>query len=127
MKIHTSAIISKKAKLAADVQVGPGAVITDDVTIGKGTVIGAHCVIDGNTTIGQRCRIFTGAVVGSIPQDLKYKGEKTALEIGNDNIIREYCTLNIGTVEHGKTVIGNGNLLMAGSLRMSGRRLLHCM
>lgn len=113
MNIHPSAVISKKAKLADDVIIGPGAVVTDDVTIGKGCVIGAHCVIDGNTTIGQRCRIFTGAIIGSIPQDLKYKGEKTLLQIGDDNIIREYCTLNVGTIESGKTVLGNGNLLMA--------------
>jgi UDP-N-acetylglucosamine acyltransferase len=113
MNIHPSAVISQKAKIADDVQVGAGTIITDNVVIGKGTVIGAHCVIDNKTTIGERNKIFTGAIVGSIPQDLKYKGEKTELIIGNDNVIREYCTLNIGTVESGKTTLGNGNLLMA--------------
>ncbi|MCM8780289.1 MAG: acyl-ACP--UDP-N-acetylglucosamine O-acyltransferase, partial [Candidatus Omnitrophica bacterium] len=65
------------------------------------------------TSIGKNCKIFTGAVVGSIPQDLKYKGEDTRLEIGDNNIIREYCTINTGTIESGKTVIGSNNLIMA--------------
>ena len=110
---HPTAIISKNAKLGTDVSVGPYAIITDCVEIGSGTKIGAHCVIDGNTKIGSNCEIFTGAVVGSRPQDLKFKGEKVFLEIGNDNIIREYCTLNPGTGDGGKTSVGNGNLLMA--------------
>jgi UDP-N-acetylglucosamine acyltransferase len=70
-------------------------------------------VIEGNTTIGKNCELFTGAVVGSRPQDLKYKGEKVYLEVGDNNIIREYCTLNPGTEEGGKTIVGNGNLIMA--------------
>ena len=94
---HPTGVISKKAKLGKGVSVGPYSVITDCVEIGPGTKIGAHCVIDGNTKIGSNCEIFTGAVVGSRPQDLKFKGEKVFLEIGNDNIIREYCTLNPGT------------------------------
>ncbi|MFH0826810.1 MAG: acyl-ACP--UDP-N-acetylglucosamine O-acyltransferase [Candidatus Omnitrophota bacterium] len=113
MKIHPSAIISKKAKLDSDVSVGPFAVIGENVSIGKGTVVGAHCLIDGRTTIGKNCQIFSGAVVGSRPQDLKYKGGKVYLEIGDENIIREYCTFNPGTHEGGKTVIGNNNLFMA--------------
>jgi len=111
--LHPTAIISKKAKLGEGVSIGPFAVITDNVEIGAGSKIGAHCVIDGNTKIGSNCEIFTGAVIGSRPQDLKFKGEKVFLEIGNDNIIREYCTLNPGTGEGGKTSVGNGNLLMA--------------
>ena len=110
---HPTAIISKKAKLGEGVSVGPFAVITDNVEIGAGSKIGAHCVIDGNTKIGSNCEIFTGAVVGSRPQDLKFKGEKVFLEVGNDNIIREYCTLNPGTGDGGRTSVGNGNLLMA--------------
>ena len=113
MQIHSTAVISKKAKLGTDVCVSPYAVIEDNVTIGSGTKIGSHCFITGNTTIGKNCEIFTGAVVGSRPQDLKYSGEKVFLEIGDGNIIREYCTLNPGTGEGGKTVIGNANLLMA--------------
>ena len=110
---HPTAIISKKAKLGEGVSVGPFAVITDNVEIGAGSKIGAHCVIDGNTKIGSNCEIFTGAVVGSRPQDLKFKGEKVFLEVGNDNIIREYCTLNPGTGDGGRTCVGQGNLLMA--------------
>lgn len=113
MQIHPTAIVSKKAKLNKGIEVGPCAVITDNVCIGQGTKIGAFCVIEGNTTIGQGCRIFTGAVIGSIPQDLKYKGEKSFLEIGDNNIIREYCTFNPGTGEGGKTVVGDNNLFMA--------------
>ncbi|MDD5109244.1 MAG: acyl-ACP--UDP-N-acetylglucosamine O-acyltransferase [Candidatus Omnitrophica bacterium] len=113
MKIHPSAIISSKAKLDSGVAVGPYSIISDNVTIGADTLIGPHCVIEGNTTIGKSCEIFTGAVVGSRPQDLKFKGEKVFLEIGNNNIIREYCTLNPGTKEGAKTVIGDNNLLMA--------------
>ncbi|MFZ2385913.1 MAG: acyl-ACP--UDP-N-acetylglucosamine O-acyltransferase [Candidatus Omnitrophota bacterium] len=113
MSIHSTAIVSGKANIADGVDVGPGAVIGDNVTIGPGTKIGAHCVIDGNTSIGRDCEIFTGAIVGSRPQDLKFKGEESYLIIGDRNVIREYCTLNPGTGEGGKTVIGDANLLMA--------------
>ena len=113
MQIHPSAIVSPKAKLESNVTVGPFSIISDNVIIGADTKIGAHCVIEGNTTIGCNCEIFTGAVVGSRPQDLKFKGEKVFLEIGNNNIIREYCTLNPGTGEGSKTIIGDDNLLMA--------------
>ncbi|MDD5691667.1 MAG: acyl-ACP--UDP-N-acetylglucosamine O-acyltransferase [Candidatus Omnitrophica bacterium] len=113
MKIHPSSIVSPKAKLADSVSVGAFSVISDNVVIGADTKIGSHCVIEGNTTIGKGCEIFTGAVVGSRPQDLKFKGEKVFLEIGDNNIIREYCTLNPGTQDGGKTVVGGNNLLMA--------------
>lgn len=113
MVIHPTAIVSKLAKLADDVEVGPYGIIGDDVSIGSGTKVGPFCNIEGNTKIGKRCRIFTGAVIGSIPQDLKYKNETSFLEIGNDNIIREYCTFNLGTQEGGRTIIGNNNLFMA--------------
>ncbi len=113
MNIHNSAIVSQKAKLAADCIVGPHVIIADNVVIAAGCKIGASCVIEGNTTIGKNCEIFTGAVIGSRPQDLKFKGEKSFLEIGDNNIIREYCTFNPGTEEGSKTVIGNNNLFMA--------------
>lgn len=113
MQIHPTAIVSKKAKLADDIEVGPYTTIKDNVVIGSGTKIGAHCVIDGNTAIGKSCEIFTGAVLGSQPQDLKYKGEESFLEIGDNNIIREYSTFNPGTGEGGRTVTGNNNLFMA--------------
>lgn len=113
MKIHSTAIISKKAKLAEDIEVGPYSVIGDNVAIDSGTKIHSHCLVEGNTTIGKNCQIFKGAAVGGIPQDLKYKGEKSYLEIGDGNIIREFCTLNMGSLEGSKTVIGNDNLFMA--------------
>lgn len=113
MNIHPTAIVSPKAKLADSVSVGPFSVVSDNIVIGADTKIGSHCVIEGNTTIGKGCEIFTGAVVGSRPQDLKFKGEKVFLEIGDNNIIREYCTLNPGTQDGGKTIVGNNNLLMA--------------
>jgi len=113
MKIHPTAIVSKKAKLANDLEVGPYSIIGDDVQIKSGTVIGSHCLVEGLTCVGSNCRIYTGAVVGSQPQDLKYKGEKSLLKIGDNNIIREYCTLNLGTTDGGETAVGNNNLLMA--------------
>jgi UDP-N-acetylglucosamine acyltransferase len=111
-KIHPTAIVSKKAELA-DIRVGPYSIIGDGVSIGSDTVIGSHCVIEGNTTIGKSCQIFTGAVLGSRPQDLKYKGEKSFLEVGDNNVIREYCTFNPGTDEGSKTIVGSQNLFMA--------------
>jgi len=113
MQIHPTAIISPKAKLETGVVVGAYSIISDNVVVGKNTKIGSHCVIEGNTTIGNNCEIFTGAVIGSRPQDLKFKNEKVFLEIGNNNIIREYCTLNPGTEEGAKTIVGDNNLLMA--------------
>ncbi|MEW6009491.1 MAG: acyl-ACP--UDP-N-acetylglucosamine O-acyltransferase [Candidatus Omnitrophota bacterium] len=113
MSIHKTAIVSKGAKLADDVEVGPYSIIGPLVTIGAGVKIGAHCVIEGNTTIGKNCKIFTSAVIGSIPQDLKFKDEVTYLEIGDNNIFREYVTVNLGTEATSKTTIGNNNLLMA--------------
>jgi UDP-N-acetylglucosamine acyltransferase len=113
MQLHPTAIVSKKAKLAEDLQVGPYSIIGDGVRINSATRIGAHCVVEGNTTIGKSCEVFTGAVIGSRPQDLKYEGGKNSLEIGDNNIIREYCTFNPGTEGEAKTIIGNNNLFMA--------------
>lgn len=113
MSIHPTAIVSSKAKIEPSVTIGPYSIIGDNVKIGADTIIGSHCVIEGNTTIGSACQVFTGAVIGSRPQDLKFKGEDVFLEIGDNNIIREYCTLNPGTGEAGKTIIGDNNLLMA--------------
>ena len=111
--LHPTAIIHKKAKLAENVEVGPYVVIDEFVSIGAGTKVGAHCVITGHTIIGKECRIFSSAVVGSPPQDLKFKGEKSYLEIGDHNTIREFCTINPGTGKGGLTKIGSHNLFMA--------------
>ena len=112
--VHPSAIVHPKARLADGVSIGPYAVIGESVSIGPRTKVGAHCVIDGRTTIGADCHFFTGAVIGSIPQDLKYRGEETVLVIGDRNKVREYVTVNPGTEGGGgKTVIGSDCLLMA--------------
>ena len=112
--VHPTAIVHPKAKLGAGVSVGPYAVIEQHVTIGARTRLGPHCVIEGRTTIGSECEIFTGAVIGSPPQDLKYHGEESVLIIGDRNKVREYVTINPGTTGGGgQTVIGSDCLLMA--------------
>ncbi|HEU4460202.1 MAG TPA: acyl-ACP--UDP-N-acetylglucosamine O-acyltransferase [Methylibium sp.] len=112
--IHPTALVDPKAELAADVSVGPYSVIGADVRIGAGTTIGAHCVIEGRTTIGANNRIGHHNALGGAPQDKKYAGEPTALEIGDGNTIREFCTFNCGTVQDaGTTRIGNDNWVMA--------------
>ena len=112
--VHPTALVHPRATLGAGVVVGPYTVIEEHVTIGSRTRIGAHCVIEGHTTIGNDCQLFTGAVIGSVPQDLKYAGEDSLLIIGDRNKIREYVTINPGTTGGGnKTVIGSDCLLMA--------------
>jgi UDP-N-acetylglucosamine acyltransferase len=112
--VHPTAIVHPKAQLAAGVTIGPFSTVGAHVVIGRGTTVGTRCVIDGRTTIGAECQIFTGAVIGSIPQDLKYHGEPSQLIIGDRNCIREYVTMNLGTREGGnKTLVGDDNLIMA--------------
>lgn len=112
-KIHQNAYVHPKAELGDGVTVGAFSEIGENVKIESGTKIGNSCIISGHTTIGKNCNIFTGSVIGSEPQDLKYKGEPTQVIIGDNNTIREYATVNRGTVAKGKTIIGSGNLLMA--------------
>ncbi len=111
--IDSRAAVSPKAQLESGVVVGPFAVIEDDVTIGSGTVVGSHALIASGARIGRECRIHHGAVVGTTPQDLKFRGEQTTLEIGNHTTIREYVTLNRGTTDRGKTTIGSHCFIMA--------------
>jgi UDP-N-acetylglucosamine acyltransferase len=112
--VHRTAIVHPEAKLHETVEVGPYAVIGPKVCIGAGSRVGPHVVIEGDTQIGQRNRIFQFASVGAIPQDLKYAGEATRLVIGDDNQIREFATLHIGTAGGGGvTQVGNKNLFMA--------------
>jgi len=111
--IHPTALIDRSAEIGADVTVGPYTVIEGNVVIGDGTSVGPHVVIGEYTSIGRQCRIFHGAAVGLIPQDMKFKGEKTSLRIGDRTTIREFCTLNRGTAARGETVIGNDCLLLA--------------
>ncbi len=111
---HPTAIIHPNAKLADDVQVGAYTLIGEHVEIGAGTTIGPHVVINGHTRMGKNNRIFQFSSLGEIPQDKKYAGEPTRLEIGDDNMIREFCTFNLGTVQDGGvTSIGNKNWIMA--------------
>ena len=111
--IHPQALVDPKAELAEDVQVGPFAIIGPDVKIGAGTVVGPHAILKGPTTVGMRNRIFQFASVGEDCQDKKYKGERTELVIGDDNIIREGVTLHRGTFQdRGITHIGSNNLFM---------------
>jgi UDP-N-acetylglucosamine acyltransferase len=112
-KIHATAIIDRNAEIGANVTVGPYAVIEGNVKIGEGTEIGPHAMVGEYTTIGKECRIFYSASIGLIPQDMKFKGEKTVLRIGDRTTIREFCSLNRGTVARGETVIGNDCLLLA--------------
>jgi len=113
-RIHPSAVVHPGARLADDVEVGPYSVIGADAEIGEGSWIGAHVVIDGRVRIGRRNRIFHFASIGAAPQDKKYKGEPTRVEIGDDNSIREYVTINRGTAQDtGVTRIGNENWIMA--------------
>tara|TARA_B100000963_G_scaffold341386_1_gene341012 strand:- start:172 stop:954 length:783 start_codon:yes stop_codon:yes gene_type:complete len=114
--IHKTAIVNKKAKISENVIVGPYSIIGPHVQISEGTEIKSHVNITGNTIIGSNTKIFPFASIGTDPQDLKYKGEETKLEIGNDNIIREHVTVNTGTDGGGGiTKIGNNNLIMIGA------------
>lgn len=112
--IHPTAIVHEGAQIGEDVEIGPYAIIGEHVTIGSGTTIGPHTVIEGWTEIGSDNRIFQFASIGAAPQDLKYRGEKALLKIGDRNTVREFSTLHRGTADGGgETVVGNDNLFMA--------------
>ncbi len=114
MKVHPTALIHPQARVASSVAVGPYSVIGEGVELGDDCEVMSHVVIEGPTTLGKRNRIFPYAAVGFACQDLKYKGEATRLEIGDDNVLREFITLHRGTVEGGGvTRIGSHNFLMA--------------
>lgn len=114
VKIHPTAIIEKGAVLHDNVEVGAYAVIGPNVEIGENSIIGHHSSIVGHTKLGRDNHIYQFASIGEVPQDKKYKGQPTRLEIGDNNSIREFCTLNIGTVEgNGVTRVGNNNWIMA--------------
>jgi len=113
INIHKTTIIHKGAQIAPDVKIGPFCNIEDDVIIESGTVVHSHVSILEGSIIGKNNIIHSGSVIGGNPQDLKFHGEKTKLIIGDNNVIREYCTLNKGTDFSDKTVIGSNCLLMA--------------
>ena len=112
-QIDPKAMVSPSAVIGEDVVIGPYAVIGGNVKIGEGSVIDSFGQVLGFTQIGKNCHIFPYAMVGNIPQDLKYKGDRSFLIIGNNNRIREFVTINPGTDKDAKTVIGNDNLFMA--------------
>lgn len=112
--IHSSAFVDPGAEVQADVEVGPFCVIGPGVVLGAGTRVGSHVVIEGPTRIGERNRIHSFSTLGGAPQDKKYRGESSSLEIGDRNVIREYCTFNRGTEGGGMvTRVGDGNWIMA--------------
>ena len=112
--IHPTAIVDPAAEIDPSVSVAPYAIIGPHVRIGAGTTVGPHCVIEGRTTIGCDNRIFQFASIGAISQDMSYGGEPAALEIGDRNTIREFCTFNLGTMkEDGTTRVGSDNWFMA--------------
>jgi UDP-N-acetylglucosamine acyltransferase len=112
MGIHETAIINSKAEIGKNVTVGPYTVIEENVIIEEGCEISSSALIASGTRLGKNCRVFHGAVLGTVPQDLKFGGEITTLEIGENTTIREFATLNRGTEDRWKTVIGNNCLLM---------------
>ncbi len=111
--IHSTAIVHPKAKLDSTVSVGPFAVIDEDVTLGPGCVVGPHAYLTGVTRAGARNKFHASCWIGGAPQDLKYKGERTGLRIGDDNTFREGVTINTATTPDEDTIIGSNNLLMA--------------
>ena len=110
-KIHPTAIVGKKAKLG-EVEVGPYAIIGDGAAIGNGTKVLAHAYIASGTTVGKDCEVHMGAVIGHVPQHLRFKGAESFLKIGDRNIFREYTSIHRGLEEGSATVIGNDNLFM---------------
>jgi UDP-N-acetylglucosamine acyltransferase len=112
--IHETAIVSEKADISEGVSIGPYSIIGPDVSIGSDTIIKSHVMITGRTTIGKKNHFYPFSTIGESPQDMKYKGEDTELEIGDRNTIRESCTINRGTIEGtGITRLGNDNWIMA--------------
>jgi UDP-N-acetylglucosamine acyltransferase len=116
LKVHPTAIVDACAQIGADVDIGPFSTIGPDATIGEKTIVQSHVVIEGEVAIGSGNFIGHGAIIGAPPQDVSFSPDrKTRVEIGNDNIIREYCTIHRGSPEGSATKMGNKNFLMAGA------------
>jgi len=113
MKIHPTAVIDPSAQLADDVEIGAYSVVGEEAVIGAGTSLRPHVVIEPYTSIGSGCEVFSGAVLGGIPQDRKFKGEKSYLVIGNNNVIREHVTIHRAAGAGNATRVGNDNQIMA--------------
>lgn len=113
-RIHPTALVAPGAVIADDVEIGPYCVIGEHVSIDAGTIVGPHCVIDGHTRIGKNNHFYRFCSIGGMPQDKKYAGEPTRLEIGDGNMVREYVTINTGTTQDvGVTRLGHDNWIMA--------------
>jgi UDP-N-acetylglucosamine acyltransferase len=110
--IHPSAVVDRGARLGSGVTVGPGSIVEADVEIGDDTWIGAHAVIASGTRLGRRNRVYHGAILGTEPQHLGDHGDGTKLIIGDDNVLREYCSINRGSAATGQTTLGNGCYIM---------------
>lgn len=113
IQIDAKAVVNKAAEIGDHVSIGPFSIIEDNVTIGSGTKIASHVLIAAGTRIGKNCQIYHGAVLGTIPQDQKFQGEETTLEVGDGTVVREFATLNRGTQDRWKTIIGRNALIMA--------------
>lgn len=111
-KIHQTAIVSPKAELGADVEIGPYSIVGDDVEIGDGTIIGPHVQIGQWTALGEKCKVFFGCTIGNPSKDLKYGGWRSYVQIGNRNVFREYVSISRASTREGATTIGDDNLLM---------------
>ncbi|HVF07236.1 MAG TPA: acyl-ACP--UDP-N-acetylglucosamine O-acyltransferase, partial [Actinomycetota bacterium] len=111
--VHPTAIVDHSAQLGEGVTVGPWAIVGPRVRVGDGTEVGPRVLIEKDTVVGKDCRLANGAVLGTDPQDLKYKGERSTLEVGDRTVVREFATLNRGTAASGRTIVGTDCLLMA--------------
>jgi UDP-N-acetylglucosamine acyltransferase len=112
-RIHPTALVDSDSELGEGVVIGPWAIVGPGVKVGDGTEIGPRVTIERDTILGEDCQVANGAVLGTAPQDLKFKGERTLLEIGDRTVVREFATLNRGTSASGRTVVGSDCLLMA--------------
>ncbi|HSH74056.1 MAG TPA: acyl-ACP--UDP-N-acetylglucosamine O-acyltransferase [Longimicrobiales bacterium] len=111
--VHDTALVDPGAELGQGVTIGPWAIIGPRVRVGDGTNVGPRVLIERDTTVGEDCRLANGAVLGTDPQDLKYRGERSTLEVGDRTVVREFATLNRGTAASGRTIVGTDCLLMA--------------
>ncbi len=112
-RVHPTAIVSADARLGADVEIGPFAIIGEGCTIGDGCIIAARATLERNVLLGDRVTVGSGSILGGDPQDLKFKGEHTTVEVGEGTTIREYCTINRGTTQSFKTTIGKHCFVMS--------------
>ncbi len=114
MDIHPTAIVHPRAEIGPGVKIGPYSVVGENVQIGRDTVLESHVVVEGWTKIGERCRLFPFVSLGAVPQAIRYRGEPSRVTMGDENVVREFVTINRGTAEGGgETVLGKGNFIMA--------------